>query len=225
MKYSVLMSVYFKEKPEQLAFSLESMVNQTRAPSQIVIVEDGPLTAELYMVIEKFKKDCPNLIDEVKLLNNSGLAIALNEGLKHCNNELVARMDSDDFSLPSRCEKELECFENNPNLSLVGTNVDEFIGNTDNIVARRKVPSNQQDIIKFSRRRNPFNHPSVMFKKEDVLAFGGYNPERKRAQDYELFATMVNNGCLALNIDESLVMFRVGNESIKRRKKWEHCNC
>ena len=110
-KYSVLMSVYFKDDADNLRLAIDSMLNQTVKPEQYVVVEDGKLTSELNTVIDEYENQYPELFTIVKIAQNKGLANALNEGIKVCRNELVARMDADDISLPERCEKELECFE------------------------------------------------------------------------------------------------------------------
>lgn len=123
-KYSVLMSLYKKEHPEYLRLALDSMINQTVKPDEIVLVEDGPLTDELYQVVEEYKHYLKLVINE----KNLGLGLALNEGLKECRNELVARMDTDDISKPNRCEKQLKRFEENPSLAIVGSHIDEFVG-------------------------------------------------------------------------------------------------
>lgn len=106
--YSVLMSVYYKENPDYFIASLKSIVNQTLKPDQIVIVKDGKLTEKLDQVIEEFVRKEPELFYIVSLDKNVGLGRALDEGLKYCKNELVARMDSDDISLPDRCGIQVE---------------------------------------------------------------------------------------------------------------------
>ena len=151
-----------------------------------------------------------------------GLGKALDKGLEVCRNDLVARMDADDISLPSRCEKLLDLFEKNPKLGLAGTNIDEFYDDPLNIVSSRKVPCDNESIRKFMRRRSPFNHPTVMFKKSEVLRCGGYG-KMKRKQDFDLFARMLNMDCYALNIDESLLLFRSNRDNYKRRRSWEYC--
>src|SRR5699024_2389598 len=115
----------------------------------------------------------PKLFSLIELKENVGLGMALNEGLKACKNELVARMDTDDISLPTRCEKQLHEFLTNPDLSIVGTNTDEFYESPNDIVSSRIVPTKHEDILSFSKRRSPFNHPTVMYRKTDVLNVGG----------------------------------------------------
>lgn len=218
-KYSVLMSIYIEENPEYFALSLDSMVNQTVQPDEIVLVKDGPLTDELENIIKDYDNKYPNLFTIVPLTQNVGLGLALNRGLEICRNELVARMDTDDISLPTRCEKQLKEFKNNPELSIVGTNTDEFSNDPSDIISSRVVPEKHQDIVRFSKKRNPFNHPTVMYKKSDVLESGGYGDFR-RNQDYELFVRMLSEGYLSMNINESLLLFRANEDNLKRRKTW-----
>ena len=216
MNYSVLMSVYKNESPEFLTLSIESMLSQTVMPEQFVLVEDGDLTPELDGVIANFQNSYPHMFTLVKLETNQGLAVALDAGIGHCRNELVARMDSDDISLPTRCEKQLERFKNNESLAILGSNIDEFSDTPDNVLRSRIVPSHYEDITRRIKRREPFNHPTVMFKKSEVIRCGGYGTLR-RCQDFDLFSRMINMGCYAENINESLLLFRANEENYKRR--------
>lgn len=221
-KYSVLMSVYKKDEPAFLKQAIDSMLEQTIKCNQFVIVEDGPLPQSLQKTIDDYKSKNKKLFTIVPLKENVGLGRALDEGLKHCRNELVARMDADDISKSERCEKLLALFDNEPKLSLAGTNVDEFYDEPDNVVSSRKVPSDYESIKKFIRRRSPFNHPTVMLKKSEVIRCGGYG-KMKRKQDLDLFSRMINTDCYALNINESLLLFRSNADNYKRRKSWEYC--
>jgi glycosyltransferase involved in cell wall biosynthesis len=220
-KYSVLMSVYCKDVPEQLKISIDSMLNQTVKPEQFVLVQDGPLGEELESVIQEYANANPDLFTVVPLKENIGLGRALDVGLKECRNDLVARMDADDISLPERCEKLLKLFEENSSLGLAGTNIDEFYNEPTNVQTSRIVPSEYEDIKKFIRRRSPFNHPTVMFKRSEVERCGGYGM-MKRKQDFDLFSRMINMGCYALNINESLLLFRADEGNYKRRKSKEY---
>ena len=221
MNYSVLMSVYAKDNPEYLTLAIESMLNQTIRPEQFVIVQDGPLPDSLEKVISTYEEKESQLFTMVPLEKNCGLGRALNEGLMYCRNDLVARMDADDISLPARCARELELFAQNQSLSICGTNIDEFYDTPDNVQTIRRVPSKYEDIKKMIRRRQPFNHPTVMFKKSEVLRCGSYG-NLKRKQDYDLFSRMINMGCYACNIDESLLKFRADKDNYKRRKSWQY---
>lgn len=221
-KYSVLMTVYLKDSPKELAQSINSMLTQTVLCDQFVLVKDGPVSDEVNNVIMSYKRRYPGLFTIAGFKVNKGLGKALDAGLSLCKNDLVARMDSDDISLPTRCEKLLSLFNKNPGLSLAGTNIDEFYDDPQHIVSSRIVPSDYESICKFMRRRSPFNHPTVMFRKKDVIRCGGYGKMRRK-QDLDLFARMLNNNCYALNIDESLLLFRSNEGNYKRRKSWEYC--
>lgn len=215
-KYSVLMSLYKKENPEYLRLAIDSMLNQTVAPDEIVLVEDGPLTDELYAVLDEYP-----MLHRIKNETNLGLGLALNVGLKECRNELVARMDTDDCSKPDRCEKQLQRFLEKPYLAIVGSHIDEFIGDTSNVISKRIVPTTSEEIYKFAKKRSAFNHPAVMYSKTAVLENNGYD-DLKRNQDVDLFGRMLFNGHKAENIDEALLWFRSSDELAKRRKSWQN---
>ena len=220
-KYSFLMSVYAKEKPEYLKLALNSMMNQTVKPDEIVIVKDGALTDELEEVLTSYSQKYPKIFNIIANPKNMGLGYSLNKGLEVCRNELVARMDSDDISFHERCEKELKEFHNDESLSLIGAYVSEFTDSVDNVISVRKVPLTQSKIYEFAKRRSAFNHPVVMFKKSKVLEIGGYSNLR-RNQDVDLFGRMLFAGCKTCNIGESLLYFRTNNDLAKRRKSWEN---
>lgn len=215
-KYSVLMSLYKKEKPEYLRLAIDSMLKQTVAPDEIIMVEDGPLTDELYAVLNEYP-----MLHRIKNEENLGLGLALNVGLKECRNELVARMDTDDCSKPERCEKQLARFWEKPYLAIVGSHIDEFVGEPSNVISQRIVPTTSEEIYNFAKKRSAFNHPAVMYSKTAVLENKGY-ADLKRNQDVDLFGRMQFEGYKAENIDESLLWFRSSDELAKRRKSWEN---
>ncbi len=215
-KYSVLMSLYKKENPEYLRLAIDSMLNQTVAPDEIVLVEDGPLTDELYAVLDEYP-----MLHRIKNETNLGLGLALNVGLKECRNELVARMDTDDCSKPDRCEKQLQRFLEKPYLAIVGSHIDEFVDDISNVISQRIVPTTSEEIYKFAKKRSAFNHPAVMYSKTSVLENNGY-ADLKRNQDVDLFGRMQFNGYKAENIDEALLWFRSSDELAKRRKSWQN---
>lgn len=218
--YSILMSVYSADNPEYLKAAIESMLNQTVKSDDFIIVKDGPLTTGLDEVLDYYSKQY-DIIHIATLEVNSGLGKALDYGLSLCKNELVARMDADDISLPNRCEKVLGLFEKDNNLSIAGTNVDEFYNDPKDSVYSRVVPSTDSEIKKFIRRRSAFNHPTVIFKKSEVIRCGGYGP-LKRKQDMDLFSRMMNMGCKGANVPESLLFFRANSNNLSRRKSKEY---
>lgn len=217
-RYSVLMSVYFKENPEYLKMSIESMRNQTIKPNEIVLVKDGPLNEKLDKVINEYQSDA--MFNIIELEENLGLGRALNEGLKNCKNEIIARMDTDDISESFRCEAQLKELED-PNINVVGSAIAEFIDDTENIVAYKAVEENHQKIANTMKYRNPMNHPSVMFRKSDVESVGGYKHWLLN-EDYYLWVRMLKEGFRFKNIDKPLVKMRITSETYMKRGGWEY---
>ena len=215
-KYSVLMSLYIKEKPEYLKLAVDSMARQTLKPDEIVIVLDGEITKEQREVLEACSLEYPDLIKIVGYEQNQGLGFALNFGLSHCRNELVARMDTDDIARAQRCERQLKLFEKNPDLDMIGSSIQEFVETPGNVAGKRCVPVESDQIEKYLKTRCPFNHMTVMFKKSAVLAAGGYK-DWFWNEDYYLWLRMFLNGCKFQNIEECLVDVRVGRDMYKRR--------
>lgn len=211
-KYSVLMSLYIKEKPEYLRLAVDSMLNQTAKPDEIVLVEDGPLTEELYAVLDEYGDKITRIRNE----KNLGLGLALNVGLRACQNELVARMDTDDISKPERCEKQLQYFEQHPETDIVGGDIAEFIGDESNIVGKRVVPQTNEEIREYMKKRCAFNHVSVMYKKASVQAAGGYQ-DWFWNEDYYLWIRMWLNEAVFGNTGTVLVNVRTGEEMYQRR--------
>jgi glycosyltransferase involved in cell wall biosynthesis len=216
MKFSVLLSIYHKESPTLFKKALISIIDQTKRPNEIVIVKDGPLTKELDKVIYDFNIKYPNIIKIIKLENNQGLGKALSIGIKQCSYNIIARMDTDDISKNKRFEKQLNILKESPDIDIVGSWVEEFENNSENILSIRKVPQYNNEIIKFAKKRCPFNHPSVMFRKSSVLEAGNYKPFYLN-EDYYLWLRMLREGCKGYNIQESLLFFRIDDDTFKRR--------
>ncbi len=218
--FSVLLSVYIKEQTAYLRESLNSIFNQTLLPTEVILVKDGPLTNELNQVIEEYSLKYP-ILKLIPLSKNQGLGKALNEGLKHCSCELVARMDTDDIAKPTRFEKQIAIFENHPEIDVVGAWIDEFEESPNNIISTRKLPENHADIYPFAKKRCPINHPVVMFRKSAVIAAGGYQ-HFPLFEDYDLWIRMLRNGARFYNIPESLLFFRFSPDMFKRRGGWKY---
>lgn len=211
------MSVYFREKPDNLRQAMESMRKQTIPTDDFVLVCDGKLTPELDAVIEEEKEKFGNVLHVVRLKKNSGLGNALNAGLKHCKNELVARMDSDDLSRPDRCEKQLKLFTAHPEVSLSSGTVSEFITDSKKSTGKRTLPITDKEIRIFSRKRNPMNHPCVMFRKNAVEKAGGYKETYHLFEDYYLWVRMLMKGYRARNLEDVLLDMKSSTDMYERR--------
>lgn len=217
--YSVLMSVYYKEHPDYLRQSMQSIYDQTVPTDNFVLVCDGSLTPELDAVIAEMQKKFGSRLYVHRLARNGGLGNALNEGMTMCKNELIARMDSDDIARTDRCEKQLRVFAHHPEYSIVGGIVEEFSTDIHHINTKRVVPEKQHDIIQFAKRRNPFNHPCVMYRKSVVKKLGGY--WKYKVEDYNLWVRMLQNGYEGYNMQEPLLWMRAGEDMYKRRGDWK----
>lgn len=218
------MSVYKKEKAEYLKLALDSVINQTLKPDEIVLVQDGELTEELYAVIEKYKQKYPAIFKTYALKQNQGLGKALNFGMDKCSNELIARMDTDDIADPNRFELQIQEFIKDKELTLCGGQIAEFADNPIEITDYRNVPLTHNEILIFVKKRNSFNHMTVMFKKQAVQSVGGYQ-HMPYFEDYWLWARMLKAGYKTKNIDNVLVKVRAGQDMIARRGGWEYVKC
>jgi glycosyltransferase involved in cell wall biosynthesis len=215
-KFSVLISVYIKENPQFLKLSLESVINQTTQPNEIVIVKDGKLTLELDKMIDTFKKKYNDLINIIELEENVGLGEALREGVSKCKYDIIARMDSDDICVKNRFELQLQILEKDNGIEIVGSYIDEFEGDETNVISSRKVPLSREDIYKYAKSRNPFNHQTVMFRKAAILKVGNYK-DFLWNEDYYLWVRMINSNLNMINIPKPLVLVRTGKDLFARR--------
>jgi len=216
MKFSVLMSIYENENEAYFHRAMKSIWNeQTLKPDQIVLVLDGPITEKLNKGVCFWKKILDDILFVVELEHNVGLGEALNIGLKNCKNELVARMDADDISIPNRFETQVKFLQNN-NVNIVGSWVSEFDKDEKIIISSRILPISHKEIYDFSKARNPMNHPTVMFYKSSIENVGGYKA-MICLEDYYLWVRMLHAGSVFANIPKCLVIMRTGYMQLQRR--------
>ena len=212
------MSVFIRENPVFLKAAIESIFNQTLPADEVVIVKDGLLTEQLEGILSDFKKLYPSKFKTHGYKVNKGLGFALNFGLKNCSNELIFRMDTDDIALPFRFEKQVNAFNKNPKLVIVGSSIQEFNNVPGDLNQYRNTPLSSLDIENNKLSRNPFNHMTVAFKKSYIESVGGYR-DMAGYEDYYLWLRLLRKykNC-GFNIKESLVYARVGNNMISRRQ-------
>lgn len=213
--YSVLIPVYAKENPAFFRESLDSMAGQTLAPEEVVVICDGPLTPGLERVLEEFSAEHPGLTRLFRLSQSEGLGRALAFGVAKCSCELIARMDSDDISVPERCAMQVAALERSPDAVIVGSQIHEFESSPEETGVLRALPCGDDEIRAFSGKRNPFNHMSVMLRRSAVLAAGGYL-HMPFFEDYWLWMRLLREG-KGLNLPEALVHARTGPGMIARR--------
>ena len=215
-KFSVLMSIYCKESPEFFDIAMTSItLDQNLKPNEIVLVKDGSLTTDLDEVINKWSRNLPGL-KVISLDQNVGLGDALKIGLDNCSNDLVARMDTDDISHPDRFKIQVQYMEENLDCDIMGSFVTEFNDNPDIVISTRTVSSIHEDIVVSAQMKNPFNHPTVMYRKSAVIKAGNYK-KFHGFEDYYLWVRMIMNGACCFNIDKPLVNMRAGYAMLSRR--------
>lgn len=213
-KFSVSMCVYGKDNPEWFRTAVDSILNQTRKPDEVILVVDGPVPQELDNIIKGFEQN--SIFKVIRLPENKGHGEARRVGLSHCTNELVALMDADDISAADRFEKQLALFESDPELTVVGGNITEFVGTPDNIVEARVVKSDDASIKEDMKKRCPMNQVTVMFKKSRVDSVGGYI-DWYCEEDTYLWLRLFLDGAKFANLSDYLVNVRIGKEMYQRR--------
>lgn len=215
-KFSVAMSVYKNDNPVHFDRALYSITtNQSIKPDEIVLIVDGPISEELDLIIKKYQQ-LYDIFNIIRFETNLGLGTALKVAVENSSNELIARMDSDDVAVHDRFEQQLKFFEENTDTDIIGGNITEFIDREDNIVGTRAVPDMENDIKEYIKKRCPFNHMTVMYKKTAVLKAGGYI-DLFWDEDYYLWIRMLINGCNMANTGTILVNVRTGEDMYKRR--------
>lgn len=220
-KFSVLMSLYIKERTDYFEECMQSMLRQTVLPTEIVIVFDGPISNELEKIVNRYKIENPGWIKIIKNENNKGLGLALADGVPACTYELIARMDTDDIAREDRFEKQLNLFMEDPNLDICGSHIIEFEGCIDNVLSKRRVPINHKDIAEYQKQRSAFNHMTVMYKKSSILNAGNYE-HCPLMEDDMMWVRLLISGAKCANIDDYLVYARTGTAMIERRGGWKY---
>lgn len=220
IKFSVLMSIYKNEKPEYLRQALDSILHQTVMAGEIVIVEDGELTPDLYQTLDDYQNQYP-YIRRLPFKENRGLGLALRDGVLACRYEWIARMDTDDIAKPKRFEKQIAFLEQHPDIALLGTALEEFSGDPSAPDSITILPLTHKEILKFAKRRNPLRHVTVMFHKQAVLDSGNYR-HFLWFEDYDLFVRMFLRGYKAANLPDVLMSVRADRDMFARRGGWKY---
>jgi glycosyltransferase involved in cell wall biosynthesis len=212
--FSLLVPVYDGDRPDHIRRAMRSAVDdQTVRPDQVVIVRDGPVRDELARCLDELQRATPVPVTFVPLRVNRGLGPALDQGLAASWFDVIARMDADDVAMPHRFEVELPLIAD---ADIVGAGLYEFVADTNDIVGQRVPPTDPAQIRRYARMHDPFNHPTVVYRRQAVLAAGGYG-DLPLMEDYALFARMMADGARPANVAEPLVFYRVGAEAFRRR--------
>jgi len=216
-RLSVLMSVYKNDPVGQFQDAFESILRQSVRPDQIVLVRDGQVPEALQQRLDRLKVEYPALVKVVELEQNVGLSRALNIGIDHCDHEIIARMDADDISLGTRFFEQMSVLERDPSIALLSAWVDQY--NEDMTVLRtaRKVPERHEEIVRYAKRRTPFNHTCCIFRKDAALRVGKYPDLTSYCEDWWLALRLIKNGYRLHNVQQSLLKMRTGKDFYKRR--------
>ena len=219
-QFSVSMCVYGGDNAKHFDVALNSVVNQTLPPTEIVLTVDGPVPDEIEQVISKYAAalaDSNTAFKTIRLEKNMGHGEARRVCFENCSFEYIALMDADDISVPQRFEKQISVFEKNPELTIVGGYITEFVSNSENPTdisreaGSRIVPEHDVEIKQYMQKRCPMNQVTVMFRKDDVASVGGYI-DWYCEEDYYLWIRLALAGKQFANILENLVNVRVGEE-------------
>jgi glycosyltransferase involved in cell wall biosynthesis len=210
---SVLMTVYEKEDAGFFRESLRSMCKQTLQADEIVLVKDGPLGSRLEDVILEFAQKLPMILVSLPKVGHSG---ALRAGIERCRGDIVAKMDSDDISLPHRLRIQVEAMRNHPEVDVVGGAIAEFVADPAQPCSMRRLPGEHNQILQYAKFRNPLNHMTVMFRREAVLRAGNYQ-RSPGFEDWHLWNRMIMSGSRFMNLEDVLVLARVGSGMVGRR--------
>lgn len=222
MKFSILSSIYYKENPQHFDECMVSIwENQTLKANEMVLVEDGELTPELYEKIEEWQNKLGSLLKIIKLPQNVGTGKAKNIGLQHCVHDIICIVDTDDVYLSNRFEKQIDFLNKNQDVDIVGGQIYEFIDDISNLTGVREVPCLHDELLMYAKKQSPFNNMTITYKKQAVLNAGGYQ-HHLWMEDYNLFLRLISNGCKLANLSDFLVYARIDNGMHGRRRGWQY---
>ncbi len=220
--FSVLSSIYHKEHPLHFNSCMESIWDkQTLKPTEIVLIEDGPLTPELDQIIAKWQAKLGKTLRVKKLEQNVGTGKAKNIGLQECTYDIVCIVDTDDIYVPERFEKQIKFLEKNPDVSIVGGQILEFVEDTQNPTGMRNVPLSNEDLRNYAKKQSPFNNMTITYRKSHILEVGGYQ-HHLWMEDYNLFLRVIAKGHKIQNLPDVLVYARIDNGMHGRRKGFQY---
>lgn len=215
-KYSVIMSIYYKVAPIDLEMSINSILNQTYATNEFILIKDGKLTKEQENVLDKFIRNNKKIFKIYQFDENKGAGVAYNKGIEMCTNKWAAIMDSDDFARKDKFEKQMDYLYKHKDIDVISSNAIEFIDNIENVISTRIMPENNEEIIKFAHARCPIIQPTAIFRVESVLKAGSYQ-HSPLTEDYDLYIRMIINGCKFYTYQEILYYIRTSESFFKRR--------
>ena len=223
VKFSVLMPIYIHEKDDELRLAIDSVINQTLMPNEIIIIADKDIPQNTKMILDEYKSKYPDIFNPVILKESASLGQSRAIGVEMAKYDIIANMDADDIARKDRFQIQINFMKNNPEIDVVGSWITEFEGTPDNIYAIRELPQNLKDIINFCKFRSPINNMTIMYKKKSLIEAGNYS-SLQGMEDFELWGRMLVKGYKLANIPECLVNVRAGRNLINRRKGFKVLN-
>lgn len=225
IKCSILTSLYYKESPEFFNTAIKSLANQTRKPDEIIVVVEGTLSGEMMEIVDYWIHYFGAEVFRVLYPGNLavGFPSCLNFGLHAARFDIIIRVDTDDYSEPTRIEEQMRMFENDEELTLLSAYLPEYDENLSGNIVLRKVPLQYKDIVRFAKWRNPINHPVAAYRRKVAVLLGGY-PLVGSNEDYAFFCMFLKNKYKALNQDKYLVKARTGAPFLSRRRGTKYLN-
>jgi len=218
--FSILMTIYYRENPLFIRDALRSILNQTLMPNEIVIVKDGLLPLELDRLLKRYQEDYAGNIKLCGYEENKGQGFAANFGLEFCSYSLVGRMDFDDISKPMRFQKQVDFMSTHEEIAILGAWFEEFENTSGQCISLKRFPEVHEELVHLSKKRSPFAHPTVFFRKEAVLDSGGYRGRIK--EDYNLWVRMFLKGYRGHNLQESLLFYRITKDFYRKKGGFYH---
>ncbi len=217
---SVIMSTYKGENPKYLDRALRSIWDdQKRKPDEIVLVEDGPLTKELLGVIDAWKGVLDSRLVVIEKPVNEGLAAALNNAIEVAHGDLIARMDSDDISLPDRFLLQEQYMNEHPEVDILGGSIHEF-NDEGTLSAVCSYPATMQEVLRTMYKASPLAHPTVMFRSSFFKAGYRYSSKYHICEDVTMWYDAAAGSRVINNLQDVLLEFR-RNPSVMRRRSRE----
>ena len=213
-KFSVVMNVYISDSPIYFTQAMNSLLNQTKKPDEIIVIADGPISKELDIALNNFKDN--QLIKIIKLEKNVGVGLARKKAISYTSFNIIAVMDSDDICVPDRFEKQIKLLQDKE-VGVVGGWIEEFNNEPMDKGKIRNTPTNHKEILSYGKWRNPINHVTLMFKKEAYDSVDGYSSDRY-SEDWDLISRILVKGIVVKSIPEVLVHVRAGDAMIERRR-------
>lgn len=203
----------FNERPDMITDAINSILQQTYDNIELHIFDDSTKD-ETRTAIDNFASD-PR-VNIHRSPERVGFIKSLNLGLEAATGKYIARMDGDDFSHPDRFEKEVAFLEANPDVMVVGGQMN-IMDENGQITSSRSYPTGGLKFFLFSCARNPLAHPTIMMRREVVEKGYRYDESLKMSEDLDFWLRLMNDGYKLANLPDTLINYRVMGNFLEKR--------